>query len=83
MATYTRRELKQDKFITAAQSTGSWMEENRAAVAVAAVAVLVVIGIIIGGFMWNQARSEKAASAFGAVLGSITPIRALPYAIRR
>jgi tetratricopeptide (TPR) repeat protein len=82
VATYTRRQLKQDKFITAAQTTGSWMEENRAAVAVAGVAVLVVIGIAIGGYLMYQARSEKAAAAFGAALKTyqspIRPINAPP-----
>lgn len=54
------------------------MDENRTAVAVAAVAVLVLVGIIIGGYSWYQGRSDKAANAFGVALKTYqSPIRPL------
>ncbi len=76
MTTYTRHELKQDKLVNAAQHGVSWMDEHRSRVVVAVIAIVVLVGLIIGGVVWQQSRSEHAAIAFGAALTSYNaPIR--------
>lgn len=70
VATYTRHELKHDKLIDAAQSGASWIEENLARVITLAVVAVVLIGAIIGGYVWFQHRSEQAAVAFGEALNT-------------
>ncbi len=76
MTTYTRHELKQDKLVNAAQHGVSWMDEHRGRVVAAVIALVVLAGIIIGGVVWQQSRTEKAANAFGAALSSYAaPIR--------
>lgn len=76
MTTYTRHELKQDKLVNAAQHGVTWMDEHRGKVIAAIIAAVVLIGLIIGGFLWQDARSEHASNAFGAALASYNaPIR--------
>jgi tetratricopeptide (TPR) repeat protein len=76
VTTYTRQELKQDKFVSAAKHGYSWMDEHRGKVIAAIIAVVVVAGLIIGGVVWQQTRSEHAANAFGEALSSYSaPIR--------
>lgn len=68
MDTYTRHQLKQDKFVNAAASSVGWMEENRTRVAILAIIAIVLIGAAIGGFAIYSSRSESASIAFGAAL---------------
>jgi len=78
VSTYTRQELKHDKLIDAAQSGASWIEQNRSRVVGLVVAAVVVLGAVIGGAVWFQARAEQASTAFGEALNTYTaPIRPL------
>jgi tetratricopeptide (TPR) repeat protein len=74
--TYTRHQLKQDKFATAAATGVSWIEENRTRVVVAAIIALFVVAAGIVGYNIYASRSESAAVAFGAALKTYqSPIR--------
>ena len=76
MDTYTRHQLKQDKFATAAATGVSWMEENRTRVVVVAIVALFVVAAAIVGYNIYASRSESAAVAFGAALKTYeSPIR--------
>jgi tetratricopeptide (TPR) repeat protein len=74
--TYTRHQLKQDKFVNAAATGVSWMEENRTRVVVLALVALFVVAAAIAGYNIYASRSESAAVAFGAALKTYqSPIR--------
>jgi hypothetical protein len=74
--TYTRHQLKQDKFVKAAATSVSWMDENRTRVVVLVICAIVLIGAGIGGYTIYDSRSESAAVAFGAALKTYqSPIR--------
>jgi tetratricopeptide (TPR) repeat protein len=74
--TYTRHQLKQDKFVSAAATGVSWMEENRTRVVVLAIVGLFVVAAGIAGYNIYASRSESAAVAFGAALKTYqSPVR--------
>ena len=65
MRAQTRHQLKQDAFsrvtIGAAEKTAHWSVEHRNTLLIAAAAVLVIIGIIAGGWFYLSAQNEKAS----------------------
>jgi tetratricopeptide (TPR) repeat protein len=61
----TRHQLKQDAFsrvtMGAAEKTAHWSVEHRNTLAIAAVAVLVIVAAIAGGWYYLSAQNEKAS----------------------
>lgn len=60
MDTQTRHALKQDKFVTVTQSGLDWLESNRSGVLRWTIAVVVVVGLLIGGFVFWHQRTQAA-----------------------
>jgi TolA-binding protein len=61
----TRHHLKQDAFsrvtIDAAEKTADWSVEHRSTLIISGIVVLIVLGIVIGGWYYLSAQDEKAS----------------------
>ena len=68
MARLTRHELKEDKFAQAAKETVSWASEHEKSLLTTFAIVLVIVGLLAGGWFWYQDREDKAAMALGQAL---------------
>jgi predicted negative regulator of RcsB-dependent stress response len=66
--TQTRHALKQDKFVNATTSGLEWVGDHRANVIKFAIAVALVIGVIVAGFIVYQQRSAAANQLFGQAM---------------
>jgi TolA-binding protein len=76
----TRHQLKQDRFsrvtIEAAEKTAHWTVEHRSKLTVAAVAVLVVAGIVFGSWYHFNQQDQKASIDLAQAVRTLdTPIR--------
>jgi tetratricopeptide (TPR) repeat protein len=71
------RKLKQqDKFHEITGEGIQWAEANRQKTIIGAVAAVVVILLIVGGYSWYQSRSNAAATAFGVAMQTYqTPLQ--------
>jgi tetratricopeptide (TPR) repeat protein len=65
----SRREIKEDKLITAYFEARGWMERNTKILSYIAVAL---VGVVVIGFLWNKNRSESNDKAT-AMLAKVTP----------
>jgi predicted negative regulator of RcsB-dependent stress response len=75
--TYTRRQLKEDKFAETAQDAMSWAAEHRSKLTWTVVVLLVVAGLIFGLLMWNSRQTEHANIALSKALQTYSaPLRA-------
>ena len=72
MKTETRQALKHDKFIDQTQQGIGWVSSNLNKVITGVVALLVVLGLVIGISSWQTRRSEKASEEFGAAMSIYT-----------
>jgi tetratricopeptide (TPR) repeat protein len=73
---YTRHQLKQDSFATSTADTISWAVEHRSKVTAAAIAVVVILAILIGGWAYIGYRDAQAKSDLaGALQKYSAPIR--------
>ena len=65
MRAETRHQLKEDRFsratIEAAEATVHWSQEHQSKLFAAAVAVIAIAAIAIGGFYYMKSRDEKAS----------------------
>ncbi|HYX69162.1 MAG TPA: tetratricopeptide repeat protein [Terriglobales bacterium] len=68
MARFTRHELKEDKFAQAAKDTVSWATEHEKSLLTTFAIVLVIVGVLAGGWFWYQDRESKAGLALGEAL---------------
>lgn len=68
MQGYTRRQLKQDKFVETAEGAAAWTASHRRPVIYAAVAIIVVVLATIGFITWNSRENEAANMALGSAL---------------
>ena len=76
MPTYTRRQLKEDKFAETAQDAMSWATEHRSMLTWTVVIVVVIAGLIIGLLMWNSRQTEHANIALSKALQTYSaPLR--------
>jgi predicted negative regulator of RcsB-dependent stress response len=61
----TRHQLKQDAFsrvtIGAAEKTAHWSVEHRNTLTIAVIAVVVIAGVVAGGWYYQSAQDEKAS----------------------
>lgn len=60
MQSYTRRQMKEDKFAETAQGAMEWARGHQQGTLWAIVAALVVVGLGTGFYFWNVSQSEKA-----------------------
>ena len=80
MRAETRHQLKQDAFsrvtIDAAERTANWTVEHRSTVIIAAIAIVVVLGAVIGGWYYLSAQDEKASLDLSVAVRTMdTPLR--------
>lgn len=68
MDTQTRHALKQDRFVEATASGLDWLQTNRTNAIKAAAVVVVLIAIVVTGCVVYNARTERAAIAFGEAM---------------
>ena len=68
MDTQTRHALKHDRLVDATRTSVNWFEENRSKVIQAAVAAVVLLGIVIAGLVVYSQRSTAANLAFGQAM---------------
>lgn len=68
MRSYTRHQLKQDQFTTAAKETYSWAAEHRNKLITAGIVVAVVLVLAIGGWFYFEQQDESAGVALGHAL---------------
>ena len=68
MDTQTRHALKQDSFVQATASSISWIDAHRSAVIKASIAIVVLIGVVLAGYITYNNRSEQAAVLFGQAM---------------
>jgi tetratricopeptide (TPR) repeat protein len=76
----TRHQLKQDAFsrvtIDAAEKTAHWTVEHRSTLLISAVAVVVVLAAVIGGYFYLSAQDEKASFDLSPAVRTMeTPLR--------
>jgi tetratricopeptide (TPR) repeat protein len=73
---YTRHQLKQDSFRTQTTETISWAVEHRSKLTAAVVAVVVVLALLVGGWVFINYRDQQARSELaGAIQKYNAPIR--------
>lgn len=73
----TKAALKQDNYVTVGEHGLDWAQQNRRSVIVSAAILLAVIVLLVAGIAIYHARSEAAATAFGAAMAEYqTPLAA-------
>ena len=80
MRAETRHQLKQDAFsrvtIDAAEKTAHWTVEHRSTLLISAVAVIIVLAAVIGGWFYLSAQDEKASFDLSKAVRTMeTPLR--------
>ena len=76
MQSYTRRQLKEDKFAKGTQEAVHWATEHRHTL-IWSIAIVVVAAILIFGFLaWNSRKTEQANIALSKALQTLSaPLR--------
>ncbi len=80
MRAETRHQLKQDAFsrvtIDAAEKTAHWTVEHRSTLLISAVAAIIVLAAVIGGYFYLSAQDEKASFDLSKAVRTMeTPLR--------
>lgn len=66
---------QQDQFLTTTQNSISWASQNRSTAIGAAVALVVIIAVLVGGYTFYSHRVAAASTAFGDAMQTYqTPI---------
>jgi tetratricopeptide (TPR) repeat protein len=65
---YTRRQLKEDKFVETAQGAAAWTATHRQQVIYSAVTVIVVVLATVGFVSWRSRQNEAANVALGSAM---------------
>ncbi|HEV2990523.1 MAG TPA: tetratricopeptide repeat protein [Candidatus Angelobacter sp.] len=65
MQSYTRRQLKEDKFASTAKEAVHWASDHRRNVIYAVSAVLVIALAVVGYIFWNSRQTEQASILLG------------------
>lgn len=68
MDTQTRHALKQDSFVSATASSITWVDAHRGTLIKASVAVVVLIGLVLAGYIAYSNQSERADALFGQAM---------------
>lgn len=72
MQGYTRRQLKEDKFVETAQGAAVWTASHRRPVIYTAVAVIVLVLATVGFMSWRSRQNDAANIALGAAMRVFT-----------
>jgi len=74
---YTRRQLKQDKFASSAGEAVHWASDHRKNLVLGVVAIVVVALSVVGYFFWNNSQTDQANVLIGkADKTFMAPLRA-------
>jgi predicted negative regulator of RcsB-dependent stress response len=65
---YTRRQLKEDKFVESAQSAAEWTASHRQPVIYSSVALIVIVLAGLGIYTWRNKQNDAANMALGAAM---------------
>jgi tetratricopeptide (TPR) repeat protein len=65
---YTRRQLKEDKFVETAQGAAAWTASHRQPVIYSAVAVIVIVLVTIGFMAWRSRQNDAANLALNSAM---------------
>jgi predicted negative regulator of RcsB-dependent stress response len=65
---YTRRQLKEDKFVETAQGAAAWTASHRQPVIYTAVAAIVIVLAAVGFYTWRSKQNDAANLALGAAM---------------
>jgi predicted negative regulator of RcsB-dependent stress response len=68
---YTRRQLKEDKFAKGAQGAVSWATEHRPVLLWTASTIVIVAVVVIGLLTWNSRQAERANIELGKALHTL------------
>lgn len=68
MQGYTRRQLKEDRFVETAQGAAEWTAAHRKPVIVSAVALIVVVAGTLSFIAWRTRQNDAANLALGSAL---------------
>lgn len=68
MQGYTRRQLKEDKFVESAQSAAEWTASHRQPVIYSSVALIVIVLAGLGIYTWRNKQNDAANMALGAAM---------------
>ncbi|HUO85474.1 MAG TPA: tetratricopeptide repeat protein [Thermoanaerobaculia bacterium] len=72
----TRRSIKHDKFIDEMQVAASFARRNQRLVIGGAIAILLIIGLVVGLFAWQRRNEEKAQVALAdAIAAQESPLK--------
>jgi TolA-binding protein len=76
----TRHQLKQDRFskvtFEAAENAAHWSEEHKSTLILAAIAVVVIAAIALGGWYYINSQDEKASAELSTAVRTFeTPVR--------
>jgi TolA-binding protein len=78
----TRHQLKQDAFsrvtIGAAEKTADWTVEHRSTIVIVAIAAVVIIGCVIGGWYYLGAQDEKASLELNRAVRTMNAVLRAP-----
>jgi predicted negative regulator of RcsB-dependent stress response len=73
---YTRRQLKQDKFVETAQGAAAWTATHRQAVMYSAIVAIVIVVVGSGLWAWRNKQNDAANLALSGAMRTFTaPIR--------
>jgi predicted negative regulator of RcsB-dependent stress response len=76
LRSYTRHQLKEDRFVTATNEAVHWTGEHRTPIVVGLVAIVVLLAGVIGGTFYFANQDDKASLAFGNAMRTYSaPIR--------
>lgn len=76
MQSYTRRQLKEDKFAETAQGAMHWAESHQRTLIWTIVAVLILGGSAFGMFTWHSRQTERANIALSKAIQTLNaPLR--------
>lgn len=72
MQSYSRRQLKQDKFVETTEKALHWSDEHRNTLIVALIVVIIAVGGYVGYTAWIAGQEDKASLAFGNAVRTYT-----------
>jgi len=77
LRSYTRHQLKEDRFVTATNEAVHWTGEHRTPIVAGLITLIVVLGGVIGGTFYFANQDDRASLAFGDAMRTYSaPIRA-------
>lgn len=68
MQGYTRRQLKEDKFVETAQGAAEWTAAHREPLIYGAIAVIVIVLATVGFLTWRNKQNDSANIALGTAM---------------